>query len=274
VPSTPVLVGLAVLVAGAATATALTTVFRPNRVAPVQVSSTDFQAIADVAGIEGPGVLGGFETPSGSLRLAFGTVRWTSAGSAYSAGSITAARRATGLDLHLPARSPEGVGPLESIRVQPQVTATIHFSAAAGPALDGTSLTVAAGPAVLVEYGSSTADIGLPTLAIFAMQRPTASSATATSAQLEAFVLARPGLPAGLAQEIRLLGDLRTALPVPTLPGADVTQVDVGGSPGILVTDGSGAASGVIWEDQAGVVHAALGFLDQEDILGVANQLG
>lgn len=274
VPSTAVLAALAVVVAGAATATALTTVFAPTRVAPVKVSSTDFQAIADVVGIGGSGVLGGFGAPSGSLRLAFGVVRWTSSGSAYRAGSIAAAEKATHLDLRLPTALPAGVGPPTSILVQPQVSATISFSAAAGPSLDGTSLTVAAGPAVLVEYGSSTASLGLPTLATFAIERPTADSTAATSAQLEAFVLSRPGLPAGLAQEIRLIGDLGTTLPLPTPSGADVTQVDVAGLPGILVTDGSGAASGVIWADRGGVVRAALGLLDQEDLLDVANQLG
>jgi hypothetical protein len=272
VPSTGVLAALAVLVAGAGAATVLTTVFAPTRVAPVRVSSTDFQAIADVAGIEGSGVLGGFGAPSGSLRLAFGVLRWTSAGGAHRVGSIAAADQATGMDLRLPATLPEGVGPTRSVLVQPLVKATISFDAAAGAALDGTSLTVTAGPAVLVEYGSSTAGLGLPTLATFAMERPTASATTATSAQLEAYVLTRSGLPAGLAQEIRLLGGLATTLPVPT-PGVGVTQVDVGGSPGILVTVGSGAASGVIWEDRGGVVHAALGLLDQEDIIDVANQL-
>ena len=276
IPSTPVRAALAAIVAGAAAATVLSIVLAPSRV-PVPklpTSSTDFQAVADVVGIDGSGVLGGFGTPSGSLRLPFGVVRWTSAGRAYRVGSIAAADKATGMDLRLPAVVPAGVGQPESILVQPEVTATIRFNAVAGSALGGTSLTVTAGPAVLVEYRSPLASFGLPTLATFAMRRPTASSTQAVSAQLEAFVLARPGLPAGLAQEIRLLADLGTTLPVPTLPGADVRQVDVGGSPGVLVTEGSGAASGVIWEDHGGVVHAALGLLDQKDILDVANQLG
>jgi hypothetical protein len=276
VPSTSVRAALAVVVAAAATATVLSIVLAPSRVpAPkLQTSSADFQAVADVVGIDGSGVLGGFGTPSGSLQLPFGVVRWTSARGAYRVGSIATADKATGMDLRLPAVLPAGVGEPESILVQPEVTATIGFNAVAGSALEGTSLTVTAGPAVLVEYRSALSSLGLPTLATFAMQRPIASSTRAVSAQLEAFVLARPGLPAGLAQEIRLLADLGTTLSLPTPPGADVTQVDVGGSPGLLVTEGSGAASGVIWEDRGGVVHAALGLLDQKDILDVANQLG
>ncbi len=53
-----------------------------------------------------------------------------------------------------------------------------------------------------------------------------------------------------------------------------MSQVDVNGSPGILVSEASGAASGVIWQDRAGIVRVALGLLDQEDVLSVANQLG
>ena len=279
VPSTAVLGACAVLVVAAGAAAVFTTISTPARVAPVQAVSTDFQAIADAAGLEGSGVIGGFPTPSGSLRLPFGLVRWTSAGRAHSVASIAVADAATGMDLSLPATVPAGVGPLQTILVQPQVTATITFSSSAGPTLAGTSLEVTAGPAVLVEYGSSLSSLGIPSFATFAMRRPIASSPIAspigpTSAQLEAFVLSRPGLPAGLAQEIRLLGDLGTSLPVPMPPGANVTQVDIGGSPGVLVAEGSGAASGVIWEDRAGVVYAALGLLDQEDILNVANQLG
>ena len=274
VPSTAVLAACAVVVAAAGAAGVLTTISAPSHPAPTQAVSTDFQAIEDAAGLQGSGVIGGFATPSGSLRLPFGVVDWTSVGHAHNVASIAAANAATGMDLSLPATVPAGVGSLQSVVVQPQVTARFTFSSTAGPALAGTSLEVTAGPAVLVEYGSSLGSLGIPSLATFAVRRPEASSVAATAVQLEAFLLSRPGLPAGLAQEIRLLGDLGTSLPVPTSSGANLTQVDVGGAPGVLVTEGSGAASGVIWEDRAGVVHAALGLLDQEDILNVANQLG
>jgi hypothetical protein len=263
VPSTAVLAACAVLVAGVTAATVLTTLSGPARVTPVQAVPTDFQAIADAAGLEGSGVIGGFPTPSGSLGLPFGVVRWSSTGRARGVASIAAANAATGLALRLPAALPAGVGALQQVLVQPEVTATIAFDSGAGPTLAGTSLVVTAGPAVLVEYGSSLGSLGLPSLAVFAKARPVASS-----------TVARPGLPVGLAQEIRLLGDLGTSLPVPATSGADVSQVDIAGSPGILVTEGSGAASGAIWEDRAGVIHAALGLLDQEDVLNVANQLG
>ncbi len=265
---------VAVLVVAAAGAATLTTVLGPSRPAPVPTSAGGIQALADVGGIEGgSGVLGGFDASSGSRTLPFGVLRWSSAGPALRVSSIAAAEHATGLDLPVPTVLPAGVGNPTSILVQPQVTATIRFGSAAG-VLAGKTLTVTAGPAVLVEYGASTPLLGLPTLATFAMGKPVVSSSDSKAAQLEAYVLSRPDVPAGLAQEIRLLGDIGTVLPLPTPPGANVSQVDVGGRPGILVTDTSVGASGVIWEDRGGVVRAAVGLLDGKDILDVASQLG
>jgi hypothetical protein len=267
-----VLATVAVVVAATAGATALATALAPAQPAPVPSSSAGIQALADVVGIDGGGVLGGFDSSSGSLKLPFGVLRWSSAGTARHVASIATAAKATGLDLPVPAALPAGVGQPTSILVQPEVTADIRFGAAAGQ-LMGRSLTVIAGPAVLVEYGASSTTISLPTLATFTMGRPVVSSSDSTTAQLEAYVLTQPGVPAGLAQEIRLLGDIGTVLPVPTAAGTSVSQVDVSGSPAILVTDASVGASAVIWEDHAGGVHAAVGLLDRKDILDVANGL-
>jgi hypothetical protein len=274
VPSAAVIATIAVVVAGAGTAALLTTVLAPGRTAPVTPPSVGIQALTDVAGLGGgSGVLGGFATASGSLKLPFGELRWTSSGPAHPVSSIAAAEKASGLDLRTPKALPAGVGGLASIEVQPEVTASISFGAAAAT-LAGRSLNITAGPAVLMEYGGATAAIGIPTLTTFVMGRPAVFSADSTVSQLEAYVLSRPGLPAGLAQEIRLLGDIGTVIPLPSQQGANVTQVDVDGSPGALVTDASIGVSGVIWDDSDGVVHAAVGLLDQTDIISVADQLG
>ena len=273
VPSFAVIATAAVVLAGAVGATLLTTVFAPGA-APVASSSAGIQALADVAGIDGgSGILGGFNRSSGSLGLPFGLLRWHSTGTARPVASIAVAKQETGLDLVMPQALPAGVGNPATILVQPAVTATIQFGVSTAT-LAGRSLTITAGPAVLVEYGASTTGLGLPTLATFAMARPAVSSADTKAALLEAYVLSRPGLPVGLAQEIRLLGGIGTVVPLPVPQGASVTQVDVHGSAGVLVTDSSIGASGVIWDDPSGVIHAAVGLLDQEDILGVANQLG
>ena len=84
----------------------------------------------------------------------------------------------------------------------------------------------------------------------------------------------QPGIPPQLAEEIRLVGDLRTTLPVPVPPGASVRSVKVAGWPGILLADSSNAAAGVIWEDGRGMLHVVAGILDSQDVLNVADQLG
>jgi hypothetical protein len=156
--------------------------------------------------------------------------------------------------------------------VQPAVKATATFnSRAAGVA--GSSVTIDAGPAVVAEY-SGAGRTGVPTLAVVTMRRPTAQSTGAGLGQIEAFLLSRPGIPPQMAEEIRLLGDLRTILPVPVPPGASVHSVQVGRWPGVLLADSSNAAAGIVWEDGQGLLHAVVGILDSQDVLNVANQLG
>jgi hypothetical protein len=65
--------------------------------------------------------------------------------------------------------APAGVGSPSSIAIQPQVTATVHFSQSAGPAIGGSTLEITGGPAIVVQYGSRSARANLTTLAIAAM---------------------------------------------------------------------------------------------------------
>jgi hypothetical protein len=139
--------------------------------------------------------------------------------------------------------------------------------------LAGSSVTIDAGPAVVVQYAAD-GQPGVPALAIATMRRPTGHSTGAALSQIEAFLLRRPGVPPQLAEEIRLLGDLRTTLPVPVPPGALRRSVQVNGEPGVLVTDSSNAAAAVVWEDSGGLLHAVVGILDSHDVLNVARQLG
>jgi hypothetical protein len=278
-PSPRVMVAAAVLVAAAATAGTLAAVQSPSSPPPQKASAADFQAIEDLAGLSGghgtlggSGILGGFDTASGERQLPFGVLRWSSSGAAHSVPSLAAATAATGLELRPPARLPAGVGAISSILVQPRVTVTIRFGAAAG-ALAGNSLTVSAGPAVVVEYGAETGELAVPTLATFTMERPTVPSRTATATQLEAYVLAAPGVPSGLDQELRLLGDMGTVLPFQAPPGTNASQVDVDGAAGILVTAPTIGGSGVIWV-RDDLVHVAVGLLDGNGVLNVARQIG
>jgi len=258
-----------VLAVGAAAAAVLNTVYAPTRVAPVQVNAGDLRAIENVTGL-GTGQL----SASGSRQLTFGEVSWTTAGGPQQVSSIARASAITGLAFPTPGTLPGGVGAISQIMAQPQVTATIRFSQNAGAGVAGSTLEVTAGPAIAVQYGGATGGSNLPTLAIVAARRPVASSTGATASQLETFLLSRPGLPAGLVQELRLLGKPGGILPIPVPSGMWEQLQDVGGVPAVLITDPSAFASAVIWEGHDGVVHAVGGLLDKGDALNVARQVG
>jgi len=262
-----------VLVVGAGAAAALTSVYAPTRVAPVPVSTNDLRAINNLTGLSVAQLSRGLP-PSGSLTLAFGDVSWNTAGQPQQVSSIARARALTHLAYTAPARLPAGVGPPGSIAVQPQVTATVHFSSSAGAGIAGSTLEVSVGPAIVVQYGGRPGPAGLTTLGIAVMQRPAASSTGATARELETFLLSRPGVPSGLAQELRLLGNPAATLPVPVPAGLTSSQQKVRGAPAVLVTVPGGAAAGVIWESRDGLVHGVGGLLDSNDVLNVARQVG
>jgi hypothetical protein len=263
-------VGIAVV--GTAAAATLTTIFAPTHVAPVSVSQNDVRALAAFIGVDSGHVLGGFGTPSGSTSTRFGSVKWSSSGRAHAVSSLADATAQVGFPVVLPTHLPAGVGAVREFVVQPRVSATVTFNGTAGR-LAGTSVTLQGGPGFLAQYGAANGT-QLPALAVAALPRPTARSSGASLNQLEAFLLAQPGIPPGLAEEVRLLGDLRTTLPVPVPKGASVNSVQVAGSPGVLLTDSSNAAAGVVWEDGRGMLHVVAGILDSHDVLNVADQLG
>jgi hypothetical protein len=260
-----------IVLAGTAAAATLTTIFAPTHVAPVSLSQSDLRAITAFSGLGDGQVLGGFSTPSGSTTLRFGTIRWSSSGTARPVSSLAEAAVAAGFPVSLPAHLPRGVGAVQRVGVQPRVSATVTFNATAA-GLRGSSVTLAAGPAVLVTYAGANRTEP-PTLGVVTMRRPTARSTGATTSQIEAFLLAQPGIPPQLAEEIRLLGDLRTTLPVPVPPGASVRSVQIAGRPGVLLADASNAAAAVVWEDGGGTLHVVAGILDSQDVLNVADQL-
>jgi hypothetical protein len=263
--------GIGIVVAGTAAAATLTTIFAPTHVAPVSLSQSDLGAIAAFAGLGDSQTLGGFSTPNGSSTLRFGAITWAS-GTAHPTSSLAQAATEAGFPVSLPAHLPAGVGAVQPFVVQPRVTAVVTFNAAAA-GLAGKSVTLDAGPAVVAQYaGTSGADT--PTLGVATMRRPTAQSTGASLSQIEAFLLGQPGISPQLAEEMRLVGDLQTTLPVPVPPGATARSVDIDGRPGVLLADSSNAAAGVVWEDGRGLLHVVVGILDTKDVLNVANQLG
>lgn len=261
-----------VLLAAGLSAGLLASSGHPTPPAPRSNGTAELQAIEDLAGDGGSGALGGFASASGTRRLPFGVLTWSSAGKAHRVPTVAAAEAATGLSLSVPQHLPPGVGSVTSVLVQPRVLATLRFDKGAGE-LAGRSLTISAGPAVLVEYGGGVNPLGLPSMALFTMARPSAANATTSAARLEAYVLSAPRVPIGFAQEVRLVRGTERFLPFAAPTGTHVRQVKVDGSPGILVTVPALGAAGVVWVD-AHLVHLAAGLLGSKDMLGVASQIG
>jgi len=274
----PVVTGVgvtAVLVAGGVAAAAtLTTVFSPTKVATVNISHGDLRAVSNVLGLgSGPGP-GSVSSGNGTQPLGFGTLRWSSSGQPGQVSSVAKATAQTHLAFRAPAHLPAGVGSLAAVLVQPRATATITFSKGIAAPVGGTRLTVTAGPAMMVQYGGQLAGGQVPTLGILTMRRPVATSTGATTSQLENYLLSRRGMPADLARQVRLLGNLGSVLPIPVPPGATATHLRVDGAPAVLLSFASGAASAVIWESHDGTVHAVAGLLNTQDVLNVARQIG
>jgi hypothetical protein len=274
---------LGVVIGGSAVAATLTSVFAPTHVAAVPLTQSDVGALASFMGLDqnqrnnqglAGGLFGGFPATSGSLTSSIGTITWASAGGSGPrvAATLADAQADVGFAVALPPTLPAGVNGPPKLIVQPRVRVQVKLDS--GPAgIDGSSITLTTGPAVLVLYGLDSG-LNVPTLVVLETPRPTAVSSGASVSQIEAFVLARPDIPADVAQEIRLLGNVGTTLPIPVPANAVKRSVRVAGSPGVLVADPSNIASGVIWEDRSGMIRAVAGLIDQQDALSVAAKLG
>lgn len=308
VGTTGVVVGSGVAVVALAAAATLSVVFSPTHVAPLPVTKSDLQALTNVLGFNGGGLLGsssravtgrgtahgagpagsGSTSPtsssSGTRAWAYGTIRLGARPKPTRTSSLQAAESAAGMSLALPSSLPAGVSGPPEFMTESGTSVTVTFDDRAGSQLAGSTLTLTIGPGLLAEYGgdigtgSNTSGSGgtlnVPTLVVGAAQRPTATSTGATTSQLESFVLSRPGFPQQLAHEIQLLGNPRSVLPIPVPSNVGESSTSVNGSPAVALSVAGGAATDVVWEDQNGIVRTVGGLITQSDALDVARQLG
>jgi hypothetical protein len=157
--------------------------------------------------------------------------------------------------------------------------------------IDGSSVTVTTGSAVLAMYGApaasseskatakmveanpaSAASLG-PVLVIGQTTAPVVTSTGVSAADLEAYLLAQPGISPDLASAIRAIGDPTSTLPIPIpMSKASSHSVQVQGVTGVSVADSTGLGGGIIWVKN-GIVYGIAGSFSENDLLAAANSL-
>src|SRR5205807_1251431 len=113
----------------------------------------------------------------------------------------------------------------------------------------------------------------LPQLIVAKSASPTAKSTQVTVQQLEAFILAQPGISKELKAAIGAIGDPSTTLLIPVpVEYATSKPVTVQGVDGVALGDNTGVGSGVVWVKD-GYVYVVAGSIKRDDAVAIANNL-
>jgi hypothetical protein len=251
--------------AGVAAANDWLPIFQTERVDPVEVTSTELVQLPDLS--------------------AYGDLEVTQEPGTEQVADAAAAQERTGLAVPEVAELPEGVTGEPAYQAAGTVGATFTFSAEkaaqaaaaegevlppAPAGLDGSTLRIEAGPAVAAVWSQPT---GLPTLVVARVVAPTVYSSGVPFETVRDYLLSLPGLPAGLADQLRDLSDDAATLPLP-VPAELVTTstADVGGTEATVLASRDGLLAAVVWVED-GVVTGVAGSLSADEVLSVAREL-
>ena len=249
--------------------------FSPKSVQPVAVSVADLQSLSGLG--------------------EFGTFAWTTKPAPQLVTSAAEAATVSGLHIPVTGTLPSGVSTTVSYAAMPKAVGVFTFDAAKAAAsaaktgkalpkmpagMDGSTLTVTVGPAVVEIFGnlnasaaSDTPQLNLPQLVIGESTAPVVTSSGVTTQQLEDYLLSQPGVSPQLAAAIRAIKDPSTTLPIPIpVEYATSTPVRVQNVDGLALGDNTGLGAGVIWI-KGNTVYAVAGALKQSQILVIANNL-
>jgi hypothetical protein len=264
-------------------------IFEPERVVGVPLNLSSLGSLPDLA--------------------AYGTVSVVKEPAGTDVGSREAAAAASGLRLLAP-ETMAGVKGDPVFTVISAGSGSFTFDLARAKAatggsdlpasLDGTTLFVTGGPAVIETVGGPShtgSDIApdtgteaagvtgrekidvaailgrLPDLVIVQMKAPVVSSDGPSVHDYEEALLGLPGIPADLAAQIRALGDPSSTLPVPIpVELAASHSVDVNGVKALAIGDNTGVGSGVVWQAN-GMVYAVGGTLTENQVLEIARSM-
>jgi hypothetical protein len=265
----PVIAALSAVVlvggAGVAAANDWLPIFQTERVHTVEVASTDLVAVPDLS--------------------AYGDLEITQKPDHQQVPDAATARERTGLAVPQVAQLPAGVTGNPAYEVAGTASATFTFSAAKAaqaasakgetlpplPAgLDGSSLRIEAGPGVAAVWSQPT---GVPTLVVARVGAPKVFSSGVPFETVRDYLLSLPGLPAGLADQLRTLSADGGTLPLP-VPAELVTSstADVNGTEATVLNSRNGLFAGVVWVEN-GVMTGVAGSLSADELLSVARAL-
>ena len=252
--------------AGVAAANDWLPIFQTERVDPVEVTSTDLVQVPDLS--------------------AYGDLQITQEADPQQVADAAAARERTGLAVPRVAELPEGVTGDPTYQAAGVVSGTFTFSAAKAaqaaaaqgevlpptPAgIDGSQLRIEAGPGVAAVWAQPT---GVPTLVVARVVAPKVYSSGVPFETVRDYLLSLPGLPDGLADQLRDLSADGGTLPLP-VPAELVTSstADVGDAEATVLTSRNGLFAGVVWVED-GVMTGVAGSLSADELLSVARDLG
>ena len=249
--------------------------FQPQSVQVVPVSVADLQSLNGLGD--------------------FGTLTWTTQPAPQLVSSAIEAANVSKLHLPVVGKLPSGVSSNVTYAAMPAAVGVFKFDAAKAAAaaakagktlpkmpagMDGSTLTVTVGPAVVEIYGNlntgaaaDTSKLSLPQLVVGESSAPVVTSSGVTTQQLENYLLSLPGVSANLAAAIHAVKDPSTTLPIPIpIEYATSSSVTVQGVGGVAVGDNTGLGAGVIWI-KSGTVYGVAGTLKKDAILAIANGL-
>jgi hypothetical protein len=114
---------------------------------------------------------------------------------------------------------------------------------------------------------------GVPTLVVARVVAPTVDSSGVPFETVRDYLLSLPGLPDGLADQLRDLSADGGTLPLP-VPAELVTtsEADVDGATATVLTSRNGLFAGVVWVED-GVMTGVAGSLSADELLSVARDL-
>jgi hypothetical protein len=251
--------------AGVAAANDWLPIFQTERVDPIEITATDLVQVPDLS--------------------AYGDLQITEEPNPEQVADAAAARERTGLAVPEVTELPEGVTGEPTYQAAGIVSGTFTFSAdkaaqaaaAEGEVLppppaqvDGSQLRLEAGPGVAAMWAQPT---GVPTLVVARVGAPKVYSSGVPFETVQAYLLSLPGIPAGLAEQLRGLSADGGTLPLP-VPAELVTSstADVGGSEATVLTSRNGLFAGVVWVED-GVMTGVAGSLSADELLSVARGL-